>query len=213
MTSKTIEALTVAMTGFDNLAQGGFGVIEVATKGELAQSEIDALAVETKALKDIKKTVSELADERVEEIKKVFFDVANAQVGAEQPFTLYSPEHGYKLVREITHSGGGVSADALLKGLYVHFGEEYGDTEGRAWAVWCKVTDPVQTRVINEGKLAAEIEKSIEAANGVKHGSTINYVPLDVVTAAEIPQKIGERFCPKDMTKDERKAYAANELA
>jgi hypothetical protein len=211
----TAQSIEKAKTDFVEFAPQ-FGALSVRERSDLTQREIDVLAVEIRTAKDIKSELVKAVDARTEEVRGAFYRYANNALGGEdagdKPFVAYSPDHSLKMVREMADIGGGVDGEKLLASLYEHFGEKVGSTDGRAWKVWEKVSDPIQKRVLNAGKLEAELTSALEHEAGVKHGSKTNYLPVEVVSAATIPSTKQARFNVKPMTKDEVKAHEAGEL-
>jgi hypothetical protein len=199
-------SIQVATENLERLVRS-FGHIDLSPRAELSQSEVDELVYEAVSIKEAVKRVSDVADARVKGIRSLFFAVADKQAGKGAPFVLYSPKHAAKMERQVAHIGGGIDEAKILSGLYRHFGEDEGDTSGKAWTVWCKITDPVQSRVVNEGKLEAELQKSIEHGEGKKHGSTVHYLPIGVVSESRIAPSIQEKFYPKRMTKAEKESH------
>lgn len=68
--------------------------------------------------------------------------------------TLYNYEQGKKVTVSTSGSGVDIDEDALLKAMYAHFGEEEGDTSGKAWETWVSISEP-QPRKMNLDKLEA----------------------------------------------------------
>lgn len=205
------EAVEVANKSFAELKKV-FGVITVAGKTSLTQAEVDTLALEIYSAKQVEKNIKEAVGARTEEVKVVVFAIADAEAGKDEGFTLYSEAHELKMVRTIAETGGGLDETKLLEALYEKFGEEWGDKDGQAWKVWSKITDPVQTRTLNLGKLEAELNKTLESERGLKHGSTSLYLPTDAVEKAKVPPTKQARFGVTKMTAAEKKASKAGTL-
>jgi hypothetical protein len=199
MSSELVKTATVA---FESL-RSVFGVIEVRDKTALTQSEVDALAIELFTAKKVKKEIDEAIDNRVNEVRTVFYRVADVDAGKDEPFTLYSVEHGLKMVRSVTDPPEGIDATVLLDSLYARFGEALGNKDGKAWALWKKVSLPAP-RVLSQELLTVELGKAIEQNNGS---------PLiAAVQAAKTKPARVARFLTPEMTKDEQKAAIAGTL-
>jgi hypothetical protein len=195
------ELVKMATVAFESL-RPVFGVIEVRDKQSLTQQEVDALALELSTAKKVKKEIDEAIDSRVNEVRTAFFRVADAEAGEDKPFTLYSIEHGVKLVRSVVDSGGGINSEVLLQSLYDHFGEERGDKDGKAWSLWKKISLPAP-RVLSPELLTVELGKVLDQSDSVLR---------KVVEKAKIPSSKSPRFLTPDMTKDEVKAAVAGTL-
>jgi hypothetical protein len=205
-TEMSENIVSLAKTAFHDL-EPVFGVLDVSGKKELAQTEIDTLAQETWEAKEALKTLTSAVKERVEDVRRTVFTVADEHVGEGNNFALYSPETGLKLTREIRETGGGIDTDVLLKSLFEHFGEEYGDKTGNAWAMFKRVTDvPEVPRVLNQSKLESELSKSMTVLNGMNKSAS-SIFPVEVVRAAEVPATKVAALYARKMTKDEMAAW------
>ena len=124
--------------------------------------------------------------------------------------TVYNFDERQKM--SIILSGGGVEVDenALLSKLYELYGEEPGDKTGRAWRAGISVSDPVETRVLNPDKLAAEVAKAERVRLGVE-GGTIR-VPGALVAEASVVKAPTVSAKCSAMTKAEVAAHEAGEL-
>lgn len=208
MTSEIVKSAEMAFGALKPI----FGIIDVADKSCLTQEEVDVLASEMDVAKKTKKSIGEAIDARVNEVKAIVFRIADVEAGECEPFTMYSPNTGLKMQRQISGGGTVIDPTRLLDSLYEHFGEEKGDKEGQAWKVWSKITDPIQTRTLNTDKLTVELKKSLEAKQGIKHGTTSLYLPTEVVEESKVEVTPTESFYVRAMNKDEKKAASAGLL-
>ena len=112
----------------------------------------------------------------------------------------------------VTLSGGGLSLDErkLMESIYAAYGEEVGNRDGKAWAAWCAVTEPVESRKVNEDKLAYELAKAQRIASGLEAGEVM--VNADMVNGATFEKAPTISAKCSAMSKTELKAHRAGEL-
>ena len=124
------------------------------------------------------------------------FDLSKSGEGSPSCVTMYSFRSGEKL--SYSRSGGGQAIDPekLLEGLYERFGEQPGDTKGRAWKAWLACTAPV--RVLDQAKLE-ELVKKDELVREAAVSATSETAPV---------WKLSSRA----MSKADVKAYESGEL-
>lgn len=171
------------------------------------QEKVDALVRTAVEVNEQFKAYKE-EDDRV---KSEFKRICAPYIEHGQKVTCYAFDQGKKMT--ITYSGGGMSIDdeTLLRKLYDHYGESYGDRAGRAWEAFCKVSDPVDIpRKVNEDKLMAEIARSERVLNGIEVGEAL--VTAEIVRDVAVDKAPSVVAKCANMTKAEVKAHDSGEL-
>lgn len=119
------------------------------------------------------------------------------EIDSATPVVLYDLDNEVKVT--VTYAGGGMKLDegALLDALWAAYGEEPGDTKGKAWKAWLACTRPA--RVVDEGRVAEALSKGDELLRAAVESVTSEVAPTTKVGVAE-------------MSKAERKALQEGEL-
>ena len=168
-------------------------------KPEVAQAVVAAMHTANDAAKEAKKA----NDALVSGMKAIS---AGMELADGQTLTVYDWEGGHKVSTSFSHRGEEVDAKKLLASIYEACGEEPGDKTGRAWRAWVEITDPVESRQLNEAKLVEYIKKGECIADGVQKGTVA--FGKEELAAATNPAALVQSVRVASITKDEKKRHA-----
>ena len=161
----------------------------VKTASEAFEAKKEAVALDTKVKDEFKRMVKQYSDNG-------------------EGVTCYSWDQGKKMVMSLAQNKADVDGEELLAGLYRHFGEDPGDTKGRAWQAWLKVTRPV--RVLDLELLEQELDRTDRIERGVAEGDI--HVTAAVAQAATSVKPPTIRVACPNISKVEREAHDRGEL-
>ena len=199
--SKNVDSIVKVATEIKALA-GMHGT-------ELSKREtVDAIVSAALDAQSIAKQAADLYDDLKSQFKRMVVE-AN---GGDETVYAYSFENLSKMGYQVKGGGSDLSETALIKAIYAHYGEPVGKKDGKAWAAFTRISDPVDMpRKLNKGKLEAEMTRTALIEAGVNADDTV-YIPTKIVKDSFVKSNITKAAGVSAMTKDEIKDFNAGNL-
>lgn len=146
-TAKAITRRTADLTRLDKRVAA---VTEVKREDLATPENVQSIVSAATDINGRVKQYKEVEEHLKDRMKVLFAD----EMEQGSKVTLYNHEIGKKVTLAVRNNDPEIDEVALLKALYTYFGEEEGDTSGKAWETWVSISDP-QPRKMNLDKLGA----------------------------------------------------------